>query len=127
MLSKADVIEAISDKHSLDLFKMVALTNFNIEIFRKESKISSKQYYFRMSRLRRVGIIKRKDGKYSLTSFGKIVYDAETMIEDAVRNYEKLKIIETLEDFSDADSLVKEEIEKLINRLRQLPNEREKQ
>ena len=39
----------------------------------------------------------------------------------------KLKIIETLEDFSDADSLVKEEIEKLINRLRQLPNEREKQ
>ena len=127
MLSKADVIEAISDKHSLDLFKMVALTNFNIEIFRKESKISSKQYYFRMSRLRRAGIIKRKDGKYSLTSFGKIVYDAETMIEDAVRNYEKLKIIETLEDFSDADSLVKEEIEKLINRLRQLPNEREKQ
>jgi predicted transcriptional regulator len=127
MLSKADVIEAISDKHSLDLLKMVALTNFNIEIFRKESKISSKQYYFRMSRLRRVGIIKRKDGKYSLTSFGKIVYDAETMIEDAVRNYEKLKIIETLEDFSDADSLVKEEIEKLINRLRQLPNEREKQ
>jgi len=97
MLSKADVIEAISDKHSLDLLKMVALTNFNIEIFRKESKISSKQYYFRMSRLRRVGIIKRKDGKYSLTSFGKIVYDAETMIEDAVRNYEKLKIIETLE------------------------------
>ena len=38
-----------------------------------------------------------------------------------------LKIIETLEDFSDADSLVKEEIEKSINRLRQLPNEREKQ
>ena len=41
-----------------------------------------------MSRLTRVGIIKRKNGKYSLTSFGKIVYDAETMIEDAVRNYE---------------------------------------
>jgi predicted transcriptional regulator len=127
LLSKADVIEAISDKHSLDLLKMVALANFNTKIFRKESKISSKQYYFRMSRLTRVGVIKRKNGKYSLTSFGKIVYDAETMIEDAVRNYEKLKIIETLEDFSDADSLVKEEIEKLINRLRQLPNEREKQ
>ena len=44
-----------------------------------------------MARLRRVGIIKRKNGKYSLTSFGKIVYDAETMIENAVRNYEKLK------------------------------------
>ena len=53
-----------------------------------------------MSRLTRMGIIKRKDRKYSLTFFGKIVYDAETMIEDAVRNYEKLKIIETLEDFS---------------------------
>ena len=35
LLSKADVIEAISDKHSLDLLKMVALVNFNPKILEK--------------------------------------------------------------------------------------------
>jgi hypothetical protein len=58
MISEADVIRSISDKHSLDLFKMVALTNAGTETFTGKIKLSRKQYYSRMSCMTKAGIIK---------------------------------------------------------------------
>jgi hypothetical protein len=98
MISEADVIGAISDKHSLDLFKMVALTNADTETFTGKIKLSRKQYYSRMSCMTKAGIIKRKNGTYSLTSLGKILYEAEVMIEGALEDFWKLKAIDSLED-----------------------------
>jgi len=45
----------------------------------------------------KVGLIKRKNGKYFLTSLGKIVYEAEAMIENALNDYWKLKAIDSLD------------------------------
>ena len=50
-----------------------------------------------MSRMIKVGLIKRKNGKYFLTSLGKVVYEAESMIESALKDYWKLKAIDSLE------------------------------
>ena len=50
-----------------------------------------------MSRMTSVGLIKRKNGKYFLTSLGKVVYQAEAMIEGALNDYWKLKAIDSLE------------------------------
>ena len=50
-----------------------------------------------MSRMIKVGLIKRKNGKYFLTSLGKIVYEAEAMIENALNDYWKLKAIDSLD------------------------------
>jgi uncharacterized Fe-S cluster-containing MiaB family protein len=41
---------------------------------------------------------KRKNGTYSLTSLGKILYEAEVMIECALEDLWKLKAIDSLED-----------------------------
>jgi hypothetical protein len=118
MISEADVIGAISGKYSLDLFKMVAAqTNSDTEMFRSKVKLSRKQYYSRMSRMTKVGIIKRKNGKYSLTSLGKILYESETMIEGALTDFWKLKAIDSLESSMEVGALSQEERNKILDAL----------
>jgi predicted transcriptional regulator len=99
IISKADVFNAISDEKSLDLFKIIVMTKAgNTDIFRKKSKLTRKQLYSRTSYMTKVGLIKRVKGKYFLTSLGKVVYEAESMIENALNDYWKLKAIDSLED-----------------------------
>jgi hypothetical protein len=54
-----------------------------------------------MSILLKAGLVRRYKGRYFLTAFGKVVYNArmnfETKIEDAINNYWKLKAIDFLE------------------------------
>jgi hypothetical protein len=67
-----------------------------------------------MSRLMKVGLIKRKNGKHTLTAFGKIIYDTQITIENAINSYWKLKAIDSLEV---SDDLPLEERKKLIDSL----------
>ena len=113
MISVVDVLKAISDKRSLELFRIVALTKPDTDILISKTKLSRKQYYSRMSRLMNAGLIKRKQGKYILTAFGKVIYDvAIATLENAVSNYWKLKAIDSLEM---SKALPAEECKKLIN------------
>jgi hypothetical protein len=50
-----------------------------------------------MSDLINVGLIRRKNGKYFLTSFGRIVYEAQELIGKAVQYSSKFKAIDSLE------------------------------
>lgn len=115
-LSEADIINAISDEQSLSLFKTIAETGANSEILTKKTKLTRKQYYSRMSSMTKVGLIKRKNGKYFLTSFGKVVYQAQTMIENTLKDYWKLKAIDSL-DSSTSMELPQEERNKILNTL----------
>jgi predicted transcriptional regulator len=118
MISEADVIRAISDKHSLDLFKMVAAQrDCDTEVFRSKVKLSRKQYYFRMSRMTKVGIISRRARKYSLTSLGKILYESERMIEGALKDFWKLKAIDSLDSSIKVGALPPEERNKILDAL----------
>jgi Mn-dependent DtxR family transcriptional regulator len=71
-----------------------------------------------MSGLMRTGLIHRKKGKYFLTTFGKIVYDAllnvQCKIEYALTNIWKLKAIDSLAAYEEPS---KEELEKIIDAL----------
>ena len=80
----------------------------------RKTKLIRKQYYSRMSKLIKSGLIKRKQGKHTLTAFGKVVYDAQMKIENAANNYWNLKAIDSLED---SDDLPSEERKKLIDQL----------
>ena len=71
MVRVSDVLKAISDEISLDLFRIVILTKPNTEILISKTKLTRKQYYSRMSTLMKVGLINRINGKYILTAFGK--------------------------------------------------------
>src|SRR5262249_2827548 len=54
-------------------------------------------YYSRMSALTNAVLISRSNGKYFLTSFGKVVYEAQLLIEKAKQNYWKLRAIDSIE------------------------------
>jgi predicted transcriptional regulator len=108
------VLAAISDKQSLELFRYIAVTNGDSESLRAKLNLTRKQYYSRLSRMTKAGLVKRKNGKHSLTAFGKVIYDAQTTIEKAVNNYWKLKAIDSLEM---SDELPREERVKLIDNL----------
>ena len=115
MLHTVDsVLASISDKQSLELFRYIAVTNGNSENLRTKINLTRKQYYSRLSRMTKAGIVKRKNGRHSLTAFGKVVYDAQTIIEKAVNSYWKLKAVDSLEM---SDDLPKEERLKLIDNL----------
>jgi predicted transcriptional regulator len=117
IISEADVFNAISDEKSLDLFKIIVMTKAgDTDIFRKKSKLTRKQLYSRTSCMTKVGLIKRVKGKYFLTSLGKVVYEAESMIENALNDYWKLKAIDSLEDTPNM-KLPTEEHSKIVDTL----------
>jgi DNA-binding HxlR family transcriptional regulator len=108
------VLTAISDKESLELFRFIAANNEDSESLRTKTNLTRKQYYSRLSRMTKAGLVKRKKGKHSLTAFGKVIYDAQTIVERAVNNYWRLKAIDSFEISSD---LPEEERIKLIDSL----------
>ncbi|HYZ49330.1 MAG TPA: hypothetical protein VE593_00475 [Nitrososphaeraceae archaeon] len=109
-----NVLKSISDDESLELFRSIATSDSDSESLRNRTKMTRKQYYSRMSRLMRAGLIKRKNGKHSLTAFGKVIYETQITIENAINNYWKLKAIDSLEM---SDDLPLEERKKLIDNL----------
>ena len=88
-LGVSAVLDAISDDASLELFKLVAATNGTSEIIRSNMKITRKQYYTRLFRLVHRGLIARRDSKYFLTAVGKVTFDAQISIENALSNSKK--------------------------------------
>ena len=63
-----DVLNAIRDINGRDIFNSIEGGKMC------KLKMSRKQYYLRLSRLIKANMIKRKDGKYLLTPFGKVIY-----------------------------------------------------
>jgi predicted transcriptional regulator len=99
-ISTSDILNVISDDKAFALFKTIASANDdndkNSNTLRTKIKLTRRQHYSRMYSLVNVGLIKRKSGNYSLTSFGKVIYEAQRIVEDAVNNYYwKLKVIDS--------------------------------
>ena len=110
----ATVLRTISDDKSMDLFKTIAVGSIDSENLKGKTKLTRKQYYSRLSRMTKAGLVRKKSGKYTLTAFGKVVYDSETTVDSALVNFWKLKAIDSLEM---SNELPKEEQQKLIDTL----------
>jgi predicted transcriptional regulator len=110
----ASVLRSIADDKSLELFRTVALETIDSKNLKNRTKLTRKQYYSRLSRMTRTGLVRKKNGKYILTTFGKIVYESQLTVENALNNYWKLKAIDSLET---SNELPKEEQQKLIETL----------
>jgi predicted transcriptional regulator len=102
----------------LNLFRTIALAkNDNgVALTSKTKELTRKQYYSRMSRMIKVGLVKRKNGKYSLTSLGKVVHESGRIIEEALKEYWKLRAIDSIQTF-DRTVLPHEERKKIIDTL----------
>lgn len=116
LVSIADVLKVISDDNSLVLFNTIALAPGDSDILKTTVQLTRKQYYSRMSGLVKAGLVTRKNGDYFVTSFGKIVYDAQLMIGKAVESYWKLKALDSFGLSSSANpQLPAEEYNKVID------------
>jgi hypothetical protein len=93
----AEVIRIISDDKSVLLLKTIFLASGDTsEVLKTRSKLGRKQYYSKMSRMSKAGLVKRQKGRYFVTAFGKVIYDAHRLLASAVKNYTKLKAIDSL-------------------------------
>lgn len=110
----AQVFESLSDNVSLELFTTIAHESINSVILRNKMKITRKQYYSRLSKMMKAGLIKRSSGKLVLTAFGKIVNEVQTTVQNASKNQWKLRAIDSIEL---SDELPKEERKKLLESL----------
>ena len=110
----ANVLRTISDDKSMDIFKTIAQWTIDSESLKSKTKLTRKQYYSRLSRMTKAGLVRKKSGKYLLTAFGKVVFDAEMTVENALGSYWKLRAIDSLEM---SNELPKEEQQKLIDAL----------
>lgn len=95
-LKTSIVLNAVSDDASLELFKLVALTNGTSELLRSRMDITRKQYYSRLYNLIQCGLIKRKDRKYFLTALGRVMYDSQITIENAIKDYWKITAMDSI-------------------------------
>lgn len=90
-----DTLRIISDDKSLALFNMVtfALAR-DTDLAMTGLGMTKRQYYSRMKRLIKVGLVLRKRGTYLLTSFGRVVYESLILVEQAIEDYWRLNVID---------------------------------
>jgi hypothetical protein len=113
--SLANVLKSISDDKILSIFQAIAAdANYNNgEIGLNKLHLSRRLYYYKISTMRKTGLIKRRRGRYYLTPFGKVVYCCTMITKNALDNYYNLKAVEVTED----SGFSNEELSKLVNAL----------
>ena len=108
------IFRALSDDKSLTLFNTVALSPGNSDLLTRNLNLTKKQYYSKMEHLSKQGLLARKNGKYYLTTMGKIIYELQNVVGIAVNDYWKLKAIDSLRI---QDQLPEDQVAKLIDTL----------
>jgi hypothetical protein len=98
----------------MNLFRLVSQDSKGMDsgLLKVQSRLSRKQYYSRLERLMKAGLVRRKRGRYSVTFFGKIVNHSQSRIDFALANLWKLKEIDSLKT---PNEFSKEERQKLID------------
>jgi hypothetical protein len=113
-----EVTKLIYDNKSLLIFKTICLASGDSgdtgENLRTQFKLTKKQYYSRMSRLTKAGLVNRQKGIYFVTALGRVVYYAQRLLGSAVNHYWKLKAIDSLGVAYD-DKVPREERMKIID------------
>ena len=113
--SLGNLMKLISDNKSLLIFKTIFLASGDSgENLRTQLNLTKKQYYSRISRLTKAGLVKRQKGRYFVTAFVRVIYDAQRLLGSAVKNYWKLKAIDSLGVTKD-DKMPTEERTKIID------------
>jgi hypothetical protein len=76
------------------------------------ANLSPSRFYRLMLWLREQNMIEKKNQRYFITFFGVAVYKARMVIQKAIDNYPKLRIIDSLEEQQQIPSF---ELNKIIN------------
>jgi predicted transcriptional regulator len=95
--SVVNILKAIGDSKSLDIFQCIAKGTVEGEVLKQKEGLSKKQYYFRTRQLLEAGLVQRIKGSFSLTNLGTVIYHAQLIMEAGVNNYWKLKAIDSIQ------------------------------
>jgi predicted transcriptional regulator len=107
------VLNAISDEISLNIFVIIKNDGKNTEGLRDELNITSKQCYHRINKLVDMGLVRRKGSYYNITSFGRVIFQAQEKVAKAIENYSKLKMVDVIR----GSDLTRDERTKLLDEL----------
>jgi hypothetical protein len=113
MQSVANIFNSLSDEQSVMLFTTIATKSIGSVELRSKISLTRKQYYSKLSRMIRAGLIRRRKGKLVVTTFGKIVFNSQKVIEDANNCQWKLKVLDSI----DVKEISQEECGKLLDDL----------
>lgn len=95
LVTESQVLSCISDDKTIQILDMIKEGQFP-SIARIE--LTRKQYYSRLHKLVICGLIAKSNGKFQLTSFGKVVFDWHLVLLHAIsEEYWKLKALDVLD------------------------------
>ena len=77
-----DVLNAVPDRYSIQLLEAIAKDGKG-KVVAETLQMSREVFYTRMADLARNGLIIGRNGKYSLTGFGRIIYNMQMTIAKA--------------------------------------------
>jgi hypothetical protein len=100
-VSVSEILAAISDEKSLNLFNSIAAKGISIDDLLNEHKMSRKQYYLRISKFIETGMIKRENGKYILTLFGKVIHEVQLILLELVRSHWQPEAVDSLSEMKE--------------------------
>ena len=95
-ISSLHVLEVISDQISVNILNAIAKDVTNSENLMQLLNLTRKQYYDRSTRLLNIGLIRRKNGEFYLTSFGQIVHHSLLKIASALKHSSELRAIDDI-------------------------------
>ena len=113
-VSTLQVLDVLSDRISFDMMNAISEKVNSPDNIRDLLGLTLKQYYTRYSRLLKIGLIKRKDTKLTLTSFGQRIYQALVKIAIAYRYSLELR---TIDEVKATAGIPDHEIKNLIDKL----------
>lgn len=94
MVTESDVLRCISDEKCRDILTIIyeagaiSMTGLNL---------TRKQYYSRLHSILTCSLAHKKNGRYQLTSFGKVVFDWHLSLREIIsKEYWRLAAIDTL-------------------------------
>jgi hypothetical protein len=94
------VFSVLSDRHSLGIMKM-AYSGFKASSS-ATGKLSKKQFYARLKKLRDLGFVEKRSSVYRTTTFGSLVYNGHIRtMEEILANYWNLKAVDVLKSRHD--------------------------
>jgi hypothetical protein len=99
-VSKLQVLKVISDQISIDIVTAISNNVTNSDNIMQILDLNRKQYSSRCFRLSIIGLVSKQNGEMMLTSFGRIVYNAQLKIANAFSHFSQLRMVDAIKSHS---------------------------
>ena len=99
-VSKLQVLKVISDQISIDIVAAISNNVTNSDNIMQLLDLSRKQYSSKCSHLLNIGLVSKQNGEMMLTSFGRLVYNAQLKIAIAFSHSSQLRMIDAIKSHS---------------------------